>query len=187
MDGLGEAHGLRKLKVYFQGFLTMVAAMTAKNISAVTSFVHATSQLYRRHVIFLHIFSFSYIRGRSVGAQMHPKRPSVNTWYVSNEFLVFNLGSSPAHLPLRLPWTELCQLLRHLASGKHCMRIWDLMTIWTHLICTVQNILAYSLLILTPASSHFPLSSFLPQLSFPLTHLIPAFSGVHKASEPAIT
>lgn len=109
MDGLRVAHGLRKSKVCFQGFLTLVAAMTVDNISAVTSFIHTTSQLYRYHVIFLHISSSSYIRGREgpAGAQRHPKRPFLNTWYVSNEFLVFNLGNSPAHLPgnASLDWT----------------------------------------------------------------------------------
>lgn len=80
MDGLREARGLRKSKVYFQGFLTLVAAMTAANISAVTSFIHKTSQLYRYHVIFLHIFSSSYMgREGPAGAQRHSKRPFVNT------------------------------------------------------------------------------------------------------------
>ena len=43
--------------------------------------------------------------------------------------------------------------------------------------------LAYSLLILIPASSHFPLPSLLP-----LSHLLYLlFSGVLKVSDPAIT
>lgn len=164
MDGLRVAHGLRKSKVCFQGFLTLVAAMTVDNISAVTSFIHTTSQLYRYHVIFLHISSSSYIRegkdllvprGILKGPSWTPDMSAMSFWFSTWEIL----------LPIcqvMLPWTELCQLLRHLASGKHFLRIWDLMTIWSYLIYTVQNILAYSLLILTLASSHFPLLSFLP-------------------------
>lgn len=167
VDGLREARGLRKSKVYFQGFLTLVAAMTAANISAVTSLIHKISQLYRYHVIFLHIFSSSYIRGREgpVGAQRHLKGPS---WTPDMSAMSFSFSTWEILLPIcqvMLPWTELSQLLRHLASGTHFLRIWDLMTIWSYLIYSVQNILAYSLLILALASSHFPLHSFLLQLS----------------------